>query len=78
LVIEEQAPVHMRVQAQGKETAVDLLLALTLPVLQSDDVYSVKGPEPGNASLDYYSLVQQPTVGAVTIQGKDYPVSGKS
>ena len=45
--------------------------------MQGDRGYSVKGPEPGNASF-YYSVVQQPTVGTVTVQGESFDVSGKS
>ncbi len=75
--IETAGPGQVQLQAQGEEVSVDLTLALTTPVLQGDRGYSVKGPEPGNASY-YYSMVQQPTEGTVTVQRESYPVSGKS
>lgn len=75
--IEAQSPEQLQLQAQGKEVALDLTLLPTKPVLQGDRGYSVKGPEPGNASY-YYSVVQQPTTGTVTVQGESYSVSGKS
>jgi predicted secreted hydrolase len=75
--IEEKALGQVQLQARGDEVAVDLTLLLTEPVLQGDRGYSVKGPEPGNASY-YYSVVQQPTEGTVTVQGENYWVAGKS
>ncbi len=69
-------PGKVRLQAQTSETALDLVVNQTLaPVLQGDRGLSIKGLEPGNASY-YYSLVQQPTTGTITIQGETYNVKG--
>ncbi|WNZ26270.1 hypothetical protein HJG54_27915 [Leptolyngbya sp. NK1-12] len=72
----EVAPGQVRLQAQTAEVALDLLVEQTRPpVLQGDHGLSIKGLEPGNASY-YYSLVQQPTTGTITVQGHPYSVSG--
>lgn len=72
----EIAPGQVRLQARGEDTALDVVVRQTLPpILQGDRGFSVKGEEPGNASY-YYSLVQQPTVGTITIQGQPYSVQG--
>ncbi|MFQ3616752.1 MAG: lipocalin-like domain-containing protein [Cyanobacteriota bacterium] len=74
----ELEPGRVRLQAQSDEVAIDLTVQQTRPpVLQGDRGLSIKGMEPGNASY-YYSLVQQPTTGTVTIQGKSFPVHGKT
>ncbi|WP_448597600.1 lipocalin-like domain-containing protein [Thermoleptolyngbya sp.] len=74
----ELEPGVVRLQAQSEEVAIDLTVQQTRPpVLQGDRGLSIKGLEPGNASY-YYSLVQQPTAGTVTIQGKSFPVQGKT
>lgn len=66
----------VRLQAATADVAIDLLVQQTRPpVLQGDHGLSQKGPEPGNASY-YYSLVQQPTLGTITVQGHTYPVTG--
>ncbi len=75
--IEELSASQVALKAQGEDVAVDLSLSLTKPVLQGDRGYSVKGPEPGNASY-YYSVVQQPTEGTITVQGEEYGVAGTS
>lgn len=75
--IQELAPGQVQLQAQGLETAVNLRLSLTQPILQGNNGYFVKGPEPGNASY-YYSIVQQPTQGTVRVQGETFAVSGSS
>lgn len=67
-----------RVQAAAGDVAIDLLLADTKgPVLQGDQGYSQKGPDPGNASF-YYSLTRLATEGTVTVGGTAYPVEGLS
>lgn len=72
----EIAPGQVRLQAQSPEVALDLVVEQTQPpVLQGDRGLSTKGLEPGNASY-YYSLVQQPTSGTVTVKGQSYPVTG--
>ncbi|EKQ67654.1 putative secreted hydrolase [Leptolyngbyaceae cyanobacterium JSC-12] len=72
----EIEPGVVRLQAQTSDVALDLTVKQTLlPVLQGDRGLSIKGAEPGNASY-YYSLVQQPTHGTITINGKSFTVSG--
>jgi predicted secreted hydrolase len=46
-------------------------------VLQGDQGYSRKGPEPGNASY-YYSLTRLETTGTVAVGGETIPVTGLS
>jgi predicted secreted hydrolase len=66
----------VRLQAHSENVAIDLEVAQTLPpILQGDRGLSIKGREPGNASY-YYSLVQQPTQGTITVKGKTYTVTG--
>ena len=67
-----------RLRAAAGELALDLVLAdLKPPVLQGDQGYSRKGPEPGNASY-YVSRTRIATEGTVTAAGKTYSVSGLS
>lgn len=64
----------------GQQDGVQLALNLTQtkpPVLHGDEGLSVKGSSDGNASY-YYSLVQQISVGTVTIGDEVYEVTGKS
>ncbi len=69
---------QVRLRAKSEETAIDLFISQSLPpVLQGDRGLSQKGTEPGNASY-YYSLVQQPTTGSVSIGAHNYAVSGTS
>lgn len=68
----------VRLKAATVAMAIDLSLHQSRPpVLQGQDGLSRKGPEAGNAS-HYYSLVQQPTEGTVTVAGRTYPVHGVS
>ncbi len=70
------APNQVRLQAQSAATAIDLVVSQTLPpILQGDRGLSQKGRESGNASY-YYSMVQQPTTGKITVGDQTYPVSG--
>lgn len=72
----EVEPGKVRLQAQTEEVALDLMVEQTLPpVLQGDRGLSPKGLKPGNASY-YYSLVQQPTIGSITVKGRSYEVAG--
>jgi predicted secreted hydrolase len=75
--IEELNSGQVQLQAQTTETALNLVLSLTKPILQGDNGYSVRGSEPGKASY-YYSVVQQPTIGTVRVQEETYEVSGIS
>lgn len=72
----ELEPERVRLRANADEVAIDLVVTQTRPpVLQGDRGFSVKGLEPGNASY-YYSLVQQPTQGTITVKGQTYAVQG--
>jgi predicted secreted hydrolase len=72
----EVEPGTVRLQAKTDRVGLDLTVAQTLPpILQGKRGLSVKGHEPGNASY-YYSLVQQPTTGTITIDDSAYQVSG--
>ncbi len=76
--ISAEGPDRVRLQAATDAMAIDLSLRQSRPpVLQGQDGLSRKGPEPGNAS-HYYSLVQQPTEGTVTVAGRTYAVRGVS
>ncbi|MDJ0897630.1 MAG: lipocalin-like domain-containing protein [Xenococcus sp. MO_188.B8] len=72
----ELAPGQVQLVAKTDEVALDLTLQETLPpILQGDRGYSVKGEEPGNASI-YYSIVQQPTTGTITVGDETFAVTG--
>lgn len=75
--VEEAQPGKLQLHAQGPDTELNLQLSLTKPILQGNQGYSVKGPEPGNASY-YYSVVQQPTQGTVAVNGETFDVDGVS
>ncbi|WP_299488609.1 lipocalin-like domain-containing protein [Acaryochloris sp. IP29b_bin.137] len=75
--VEEVQPGQLQLHAQGPETALNLQVSLTTPVLQGNKGLFVKGSELGNAAY-YYSVVQQPTQGTVTVQGETLTVSGSS
>ncbi len=67
-----------RVQAAAGDVAIDLMLTDAKgPVLQGDQGYSQKGPDPGNASF-YYSLTRLASEGTVTIGETAFPVQGLS
>ncbi|WP_216904812.1 lipocalin-like domain-containing protein [Synechococcus sp. CCY 9618] len=71
-------PGRVRLQASTDAMAIDLTLRQSRPpVLQGRDGLSRKGSEPGNAS-HYYSLVQQPTEGSLTVAGRTHAVQGVS
>lgn len=75
---QELEPGRVRLQARAEAVAIDLVVRQTQPpILQGDRGLSIKGREPGNASY-YYSLVQQPTTGTITLHGKTYPVTGRT
>ncbi len=64
--------------ASNLDLSLDLNLAdLKGPILQGDQGYSRKGPEPGNASY-YVSLPRMATAGAVSVNGKPFAVDGLS
>jgi predicted secreted hydrolase len=68
----------MRLRAADGEVAIDLVLDPGKPpVLQGEQGWSRKGPEPGNASY-YYSLTRMPTRGTVRIGDAVLAVEGAS
>ncbi|MDX1414735.1 MAG: lipocalin-like domain-containing protein [Candidatus Promineifilaceae bacterium] len=76
--VEAIAPQQVRLQAQTEEVTLDLVLQETRPpILHGDAGLSRKGPEPGNASY-YYSIIQQETMGTVTVNGDQFQVTGLS
>lgn len=76
--ISAEGPDRVRLRAVTDAMAIDLSLTQSRPpVLQGQEGLSRKGPEAGNAS-HYYSLVQQPTEGSVTVAGREHAVRGVS
>jgi predicted secreted hydrolase len=76
--ISAEGPDRVRLRAATGAMAIDLTLCQSRPpVLQGQEGLSRKGPEAGNAS-QYYSLVQQPTEGTITVAGRDHAVHGVS
>ncbi|MCT0207334.1 lipocalin-like domain-containing protein [Synechococcus sp. CS-1332] len=76
--ISAEGPDRVRLRAATGAMAIDLTLRQSRPpVLQGQGGLSRKGPEAGNAS-HYYSLVQQPTEGTITVAGRDHAVHGVS
>ena len=77
-------PVRHACRAAAKDPASGLNLSLDLnladlkgPILQGDQGYSRKGPEPGNASY-YVSQPRIATEGTVTVGGEAFTVDGLS
>lgn len=65
-------------QAAQDGYAIDLtLIDLKGPVLQGQNGYSQKGPDPGNASF-YYSQTRLATNGTIRIDNRDFDVTGYS
>jgi predicted secreted hydrolase len=76
--VSQVAPGTYRLVAAQDGVALDLLLEDRRgPVLQGQNGYSRKGPEPGNASY-YYSFTRLVTSGSVTSGGETIAVSGAS
>lgn len=76
--VEQGAPGVTLLHAAAEGVELDLRLdEVKAPVLQGEDGYSRKGPEPGNASY-YYSLTRLQTGGTVTAAGQSYTVEGLS
>ncbi|MEM1366682.1 MAG: lipocalin-like domain-containing protein [Cyanobacteria bacterium P01_H01_bin.15] len=72
----EIEPGQVKLDAVADDVALNLVLTETLPpVLQGDRGYSQKGFEAGNASF-YYSIVQQQSVGTITIGDETFEVAG--
>ena len=75
-VASQDGTTHLQA-AQG-DIALDFELQdLKQPVLQGDQGYSRKGPEPGNASY-YYSLTRIATTGTIAVGGQKNEVPGLS
>ena len=76
--VEQVEPNVYRLRASQGDLALDLQLQDRKgPVLQGDQGYSQKGPDPGNASY-YYSLTRLETSGTVRVGSATYQVSGSS
>ena len=76
--VAEQPDGRVRMQAENDVIGLDLMLAQTRPpVLHGQGGLSQKGPTYGNASY-YYSLIDQESVGTVTINGESFAVEGHS
>jgi predicted secreted hydrolase len=76
--VEEIEPGLYRLQVSQDQLALELTLVDTKgPVLQGDQGYSQKGPEPGNASY-YYSLTRLNSSGTVRVNEQSFQVSGES
>ncbi len=68
----------LRLFARRDGVAIDLILSPQKNIVpQGREGYSVKGPEPGNASY-YYSITRLQTEGTIYIKGQNYRVSGLS
>jgi predicted secreted hydrolase len=75
---EETAPGEYRLMAEVDDLSLELTLSEAKdPVLQGEDGYSRKGPEPGDASY-YYSLTRLQSDGMVNVGGEVFEVSGLS
>lgn len=76
--VSEVSPNTYQLTAKQAEIALDLVMEDAKgPILQGDQGYSQKGPDPGDASY-YYSQTHLITKGSVQVNGASYPVSGLS
>ena len=76
--VEQVEPGVYRLQAVENGMSLDLQLVDEKgPILQGDRGFSLKGPQPGQASY-YYSLTRLASAGTVQIGGQAYEVSGAS
>lgn len=72
----DDSPFPLRLQANDAGIAIDLTLVPTKPlVLQGQDGWDRKGPEPGNASY-YYSFTRLAAQGQVQVGAERYAVEG--
>ncbi|HEY8555678.1 MAG TPA: lipocalin-like domain-containing protein, partial [Burkholderiales bacterium] len=66
----------VRLEAADGDAALDLeLVSAKPPVLQGEDGWDAKGPEPGNASY-YYSLTRLEARGRLSVGGERFDVAG--
>jgi predicted secreted hydrolase len=76
--VQEINPGIVHLQAAQGDLGLDLLLADQKgPILQGDQGYSQKGPDPGNASY-YYSLTRLETSGVIQVADGRHEVTGLS
>jgi predicted secreted hydrolase len=76
--VQEIAPQTYRLYAAQDALVLDLTLSdLKGPILQGQQGYSRKGPQPGQASY-YYSFTRLQAEGTVQVAGRQYPVQGLS
>jgi predicted secreted hydrolase len=76
--VEQVGPKDYHLQAAGNGLSTDLKLTdVKGPILQGDHGYSQKGSEPGNASY-YYSQTRLDSSGTLSVDGKEYTVTGLS
>lgn len=76
--VEEIAPNTYSLTASQNGVALNLILVDTKgPILQGDQGYSQKGPDPGQASY-YYSLTRLASSGTLLSAGTNFAVSGNS
>ena len=74
--LRQVAPNRYRAVVQGDDFSFDLLLDATQPpLLQGEDGFSRKGPDPRAASY-YYSLPQLQASGRIAIGGREHRVRG--
>lgn len=67
-----------KIRAEQQEVAIQLKLESRKPVvLQGENGWSRKGPQPGNASY-YYSLPRLAADGIITVNNKQYSVRGEA
>jgi predicted secreted hydrolase len=76
--VRETAPNRFQLHAAQEDVVVELSLEDSKgPVLQGDNGYSRKGPQPGQASY-YYSRTHLASQGTVQVNGETFPVTGLS
>lgn len=76
--VNEIEPGVYELKAFEEDIGIELTLTdLKGPILQGDQGYSQKGPQPGNAS-HYYSLTRLSSEGSLLVDGRSYQVSGMS
>lgn len=76
--VQEVEPNVYHLHAAQDGLAIDLTLKDALgPILEGDQGYSQKGPDPGNASY-YYSQPRLASSGSVQVAGATYEVNGLS
>jgi predicted secreted hydrolase len=74
----ENGPEQYLLTASQDGLAIELTMKdIKGPILNGDNGYSQKGPDPGNASY-YYSLTRLQTQGSITIDGAVFQVNGFS